>query len=144
MKHDVLRSVAHNIADSLACGNGFLIGLYHTDVYAEANQNPSGFITIDFLHGVVTEGGASQNLMEAIRLYRDVLPELCKKHGSSLSDFAGLTARYSSNPIGPHFIVTVTDRHGRKADAEYGGLDAQRVKMIDSKGRLRPKPVRRS
>jgi hypothetical protein len=27
MKHARLRSIGHNIADSLACGNGFMIGL---------------------------------------------------------------------------------------------------------------------
>jgi hypothetical protein len=146
MKHDVLRSIAHNIADSLACGNGFLIGLYqHSNVYEEANRSHSGFITVDFLSGVVTEGSSSESLMEVVRLYRDALAKLCKKHGYSLSDFASLTARYSTNRLGrPQFTVTVKDRHGQTSNTEYGGLDAQRTKRIDSNGRLRPKPVRRS
>jgi len=144
MKHDVLRSVAHNIADSLACGNGFLIGVYQTDVYAEADRSPSEGITIDFLRGVVIEGSPSDSLKGAVRLYRDALPELCEKHSLSVSDFAELTARYSTVPNGRRFIITVTDRNGRQSAAEYGGLDAQRTKMTDSLGRLRPKPVTRS
>ena len=146
MKHDVLRSIAHNIADSLACGNGFLIGLYsHSNVYEEASQSESGFVTVDFLNGVVTEGSASERLLEVVRLYRDALDKLCKKHGYSRSDFASLIVRYSTNRLGhPQFTVSVKDRHGRQSNTEYGGLDAQRTKMIDSSGRLRPKPVRRS
>lgn len=113
MKHDVLRSVAHNIADSLACGNGFLIGLYVTDVFAEANQSPSEGITIDFLRCIITEGDPSDGLMKAVRLYREALPELCKKHHLSVSDFAEFTARYSMVPDGRRFTITVTDRSGR-------------------------------
>lgn len=143
MKHDVLRSVAHNIADSLACGSAFLIGV-QSNVYAEARQNRSGSITVDFLRGVVTDGSPSQNLVEAIKLYRDALPELCEKHGLSLSDFAELTARYSISLSGRRFVVAITDRNGRRSSAEYGGIDGQRTKVIDREGRLRPKPIKRS
>lgn len=144
MKHDVLRSVAHNIADSLASGIGLLIGIYHSNIYAEASQSRSGSITIDFLRGVVTEGSPSQNLIEAINLYRDALPDLCEKHGLSLSDFAELTARYSRTPSGGRFVVSITDRNGRQSSTEYGGADGQRTKVIDREGRLRPRPIKRS
>lgn len=144
MKHDVLRSVAHNIAASLASGVGLLIGIYELDAFADARRSPGGFITVDFLQGAVTEGRCSRELAEAVRLYRNALPGLCEKQGVSLSDFAELTVRYSATPAASRFTVMVTDSAGRHSGAEYGGLDGQRVKTIDGEGRLRPKPVLRS
>ena len=144
MKHDVLRSIAHNVAASLAGGIGLLIGAYDLDVFGDARRSRGGVITIDFLHGVVTEGQASRALADAARLYRNALPNLCKKHGASLADFAELIVRYSAAPTTSHFVIMITDRNGRQSSAEYGGFDSQRVKMIDGEGRLRPKPVRRS
>jgi hypothetical protein len=47
MKFDELRSIAHNIADSLASGNGFLIGVYDMHLFGEASQSPEGFMTVD-------------------------------------------------------------------------------------------------
>ncbi len=35
MKHAVLKSVAHNIADSLASGIGLMIGIYEMDVFGD-------------------------------------------------------------------------------------------------------------
>ncbi len=51
MKFDELRSIGHNIADSLASGTGLLIGIYGTDIFGEASRSPERFITVDFLTG---------------------------------------------------------------------------------------------
>lgn len=144
MKHDVLRSVAHNLAASLASGVGLLIGVYELDVFGDAARSPGGFITVDFLRGCVRGGRPSTRLADAVRLYRKALPRLCQRQGVAVSDFVELTVRYSTTPIEPRFMVTVTDRNGRQSGVEYGGFDGQRVKMIDGGGRLRPRPVRRS
>jgi hypothetical protein len=144
MKHDVLRSIAHNLAASLASGIGLLIGVYELNVFGDARRSPGGLITIDFLHGVVADGRPSRQLADAVRRYRDALPGLCKRHGASVADFAELTVQYSATPIASRFLITVTDQNGRQSSAEYDGFDGQRVKMIDGEGRLRPKPVRRS
>ena len=37
MKFGELKSIGHNIADSLACGPGFLIGVYCTDIFIDGN-----------------------------------------------------------------------------------------------------------
>lgn len=42
MKHDVLRSVAHNVAASLASGVGLLIGVHQLDVFGDARRSPRG------------------------------------------------------------------------------------------------------
>ncbi len=56
VKHDELRSIAHNIADSFADGLGFPIGYYPTDVFGEAGKSPDGFVTVDFLRGAIVAG----------------------------------------------------------------------------------------
>ncbi|HET9638174.1 MAG TPA: hypothetical protein VFP12_03115 [Allosphingosinicella sp.] len=140
MKHAQLRSIAHNIADSFACGMGFMIGVYATDVYGEAAGSAGGAIAVDFLEGAVVEGDASCGLREAVALYRDALPGLCAKHGGSIDDFMALKVRYWSTRTDRRFAVTVEDPAGRRSTTEYGGVAAQRLKVIDGQGRLRPKP----
>ncbi|MEA3065858.1 MAG: hypothetical protein QOJ27_2310 [Sphingomonadales bacterium] len=140
MKHAQLRAIAHNIADSLACGMGFMIGVYQVDVFEEAAGSAFGAITVDLLEGTVAEGDPSSSLRRAVELYRDALPGLCAKHGGSIDDFRQLKVRYWSVHTGRRFAVTVEDASGRRSTTEYEGLAAQRLKVIDGFGRLRPKP----
>lgn len=140
MKHAQLRSIAHNIANSLACGMGFMIGVYEMDVFGEAAGSAGGAITVDFLAGTVVEGDPSWSLRGAVAMYRDALSGLCTRHGGSIDDFRQLEVRYWSIPTGRRFAVTVEDASGRRSTTEYGGLAAQRLKVLDRQGRLRPKP----
>jgi len=128
MKHDELRSIAHNISDSFACGMGFLIGVYATDIFGEAAKSPEGFITVDFLYGITTGGTPSTSLAKAIELYRDALPNLCASHGTSISSFRKLTARYSMDADDQRVIVEIEDEKGRASTDEYIGLSRRRVK----------------
>lgn len=144
MKHDELRSIAHNLADSFASGIGLLVGLYETDVFGEAGRSPSGLISIDFLTGTISGCQPSQSLAEAVARYREALPELCQKHETSVDAFRELTVRYSAGRSaedisGRRFVVTIEDQTGRRSSTEYGGLPGQRLKILDSLGRLRPK-----
>jgi hypothetical protein len=135
MKFDQLRSIGHNIADSLASGIGLPIGLYQTDVFGEARrQTGQGFIIVDFLLGTCASGAPSASLARAITLYRDALAELCKKHGTSPSAFRKLTAQYSMDALGRRFVVTVEDQYGHHADDEYVGIPGKR----QSSGSFRP------
>jgi hypothetical protein len=143
MKHDELRSIAHNLADSFMCGNGFLIGLYHIYLYDEVEKSAEGFITVDFLKGTTMGAQPSQSLARAVELYRDALPELCARHGASALEFAELSVRYFSAQGQKGFSVTITDLTGRQTTTDYEGIDSHRVKVLDGKGRIRPKPVQR-
>jgi hypothetical protein len=122
MKFGVLKSIGHNIAHSLACGNGFMIGVHGTDIYGEAAQSPEGFITVDFLTGGTTGAQPSTELIGALCLYSDALIDLCKKQGGDAAEFAVLTARFGTDmTYGPHFTVVVEDRKGRKSEEVYLG-----------------------
>ncbi len=136
MKHNDLRSIAHNIADSFASGMGFLIGVYGIDIFGEAQKSLEGYITVDFLNGTTTGGTPSQSLAKAIKLYSEALPDLCEKQGSTVSSFRSLTARYS---LTNHVVVTVEDEKGRQSTDEYVGIPLQRVKTTDGLGRIRTK-----
>lgn len=140
MKHDELRSIAHNIAASLASGNSFLVGVYDIDVFSEAAQSPEGFLTVNFLYGTTIGFQPSPSLTRTIKLYKVAVPRLCAKHGVSVAAFVEFTAQYFGSR---RFTVTIADRVGRRTTTEYGGFDGQRTKMLDSEGRLRPKPIRR-
>jgi hypothetical protein len=139
MKFDDLRSIGHNIADSLASGIGLLIGVYETDVFGEASRSPGGFLTVDFLAGRCEAGNPSLALASAVARYGVSLAELCKKHGASRSDFRRLTARYSSDPLDRRFTVTVEDRRGHRSVDEYVGSPGRRQKVLDALGRVRRK-----
>jgi hypothetical protein len=143
MKHDELRSVAHNAATSLAGGCSFLIGVYDLDVLAAAIQSPEGEVTVDFLRGTVSGAPSSSPLAKAVALFPAALPALCAKHGISASAFNEMTARYWATPQGIRFTVNVADQSGRATEADYGDYDGQRTKALDAVGRLRPKSIRR-
>jgi hypothetical protein len=66
MKHGALTSIAHNIADSMGSGIGFMIGLWDMAIYTEAAKSPNGYITVDLMTGAVSGGPTSQNLTKAI------------------------------------------------------------------------------
>jgi hypothetical protein len=137
MKFDELRSVGHNIADSLASGSGLLIGGPITNVYSEARRSPEGFITVDFLTGRTSGGRPSPSLARAIELYRDALLDLCGRHGTSPSKFRELTARYSVEKRAKRFIVTTADHQGRRQVDEYVGIPGKHIRTIERLGRVR-------
>ena len=137
MKIGILRAISHNIADSLGCGIGLLIGVYGMNVFAEARRSPGRAICIDFLTGTATRGKVSPPLAAAIAKYRDVLPVLCAKSGASIEDFRTLTACYSSETFNRRIVVRVRDRRGRCYVDEYIGTPARHVKVLDPRGRIR-------
>lgn len=122
MKIGILKSIGHNIADSLVSGIGLMIGVYQTDIFGEASRNSDGFITIDFLNGAVISGQTSESLRTAIKLYGDALPELCQKHGADKADFRKLEVRFGTNIYHQkRFIVAVEDNAGKSSiDTYYG------------------------
>jgi hypothetical protein len=139
MKFDELRSIGHNIADSLASGIGLLVGVYEMDVFGEARRSPARCIVVDFLSGKIVEGKASPSLARAIALYGQALPGLCEKHRASPAMFRELSARYSADAHGPRFVVTVEDHRGRRVVDEYVGAPGRRIRILDHLGRIRRK-----
>jgi hypothetical protein len=140
MKFAELKSIGHNIADSLGSGIGIMIGFYETDIYGEAARSADRYVLIDFLNGKSSGAPISQNLAKAISLYSQSLRELCKRHGTSVGAFAELTVRYTADAHGRRFFVTVVDRSGRRSTDEYQGRPGKRAKELDALGRIRPKP----
>lgn len=118
---------------------GWLIGYYDMDIYGEASASPYGHITVNFLTGEVTGGPASKSLSDAIERYREVLPGFCEKHGVSLAAFRELVVRFSGGPLGRRFEIAIQDQFGRRSTTSYRGVPAQRVKVLDGLGRVRPR-----
>jgi hypothetical protein len=138
MKHSQLRSIAHNIADSLASGIGLPIGVWMTNIFGEARRSPEGFITVNFLNGEIVGGKASGSLSRAVRRYSEALPDLCQKQGATVSHFRKLTARYSAD-LHRRVLVTIEDQNGRRSTDAYLGNPLGRVKTVDKLGRVRTK-----
>ena len=102
MKFGILKSIGHNIAESLASGIGLLIGVYEMDIFGEAAAAPEGFMEVDFLTGEASGGRPSCDLAQSLKLYAEALPGLCERHGADISEFRQLTARYSSQHSRTH------------------------------------------
>lgn len=137
MKHAVLTSIAHNIADSFASGAGFMIGVYEIDIWAAVAETPSRQMDIDFLTGECSPA-VSVHLARAIQLYAGALPDLCRRQDVDITDFAGLTARFVGAPPLHRVEITVTDGLGRTSNDAYFGVPLKRRKVLDRLGRLRP------
>ena len=136
MKFNVLRSIGHNIAYSLASGESMLIGNFQLRPFKEAGQSPNGFIHVNFLTG--TSSAGSLPFRRAIISFRKALPELCEKHGASLLVFRRLEAGYVFDAMPNRFFVTIEDQEGRSTTDEYAAL-GQRFRVLDPLGRIRRK-----
>jgi len=129
MKIGNLMSLGHNLADSMACGMGFIIGIYSMDIFGEAAASPEGHITVDFLTGTSTGVTPSSELSRAIVLYREALPQMCAKHGIELAQIQTLVARFGTDAVyGPHFKVTVEDLKGRQSTEQFVGIPGRRLR----------------
>jgi hypothetical protein len=139
MKTGELRSLGHNIADSLASGIGLMIGVYDVDVFAEAAAGPEGFIIVNFLDGTTFGSPVSVTLQRAIHLYREALPALCDKHRIVFSGIKTLNARFGTDQVyGRHFAVTVESAEGKKATDQYVGTPGRRLRRVRSSCLKRP------
>jgi len=137
MKHDQLCAVGHNLADSMASGLGFVIGYYPMDVFGEAALSPGGSIEVDFLHGRILRGVASDSLKAAAAHYAEALPEFCRMNGAEATDFEALSASFDATAFQRRVFLKVTDRRGRRSTTEYVGVPLKRVRVLDSLGRIR-------
>src|SRR3989344_6770628 len=130
MKFGELKSIGHNIADSLGSGICILVGYYEIDIFAEAAGSPAGYIEVDFLSGTSSGSPTSPTLTKVIRLDRDALDRLCASHGTRASAFAELTARFATDSrYERHFSVTIEDRSGRRSVDEYLGRPGRKIKV---------------
>jgi len=137
MKFGTLKSIGHNIAESLASGIGMMIGVYEMDVFGEAAAAPQGYIEVDFLTGEASGASPSPDLARALKLYAQALPELCRRHGVEPTAFRRLSARFSGKPRFERYSVVVEDQSGRTSTDEYVGLPGKRPKVLDHLGRVR-------
>ena len=134
MRLGVLKSIGHNLADSLASGIGLMIGVYDLDVFAEAARQEPGFIEIDFLSGEMCGSPASESLTRAVNLYMAALPGLCIKQGATVGDFARLRARFGTDSIvGPYFRVCLEDSLGHTSDEIFIGSPGRRFRQRRTK-----------
>jgi hypothetical protein len=128
VKFGNLKSLGHNIADSVACGLGFPIGFFIMNVFAEAESGEPGYIEIDFLSASTKGAAASSSLKRAIELYSQALPDLASKHGIEVKDIKTLSARFGTDPVfGRHFTVTVESTGGRSSTDRYVGITGKRM-----------------
>ncbi|GGC65763.1 hypothetical protein [Undibacterium terreum] len=133
MKFGNLKSLAHNVADSMASGLSFVIGIYEINVFAEAAASEDGHITIDFLTGATTGAIPSDSLRRAIFLFRDAIPQMCEKHGIELAYIKSLVVRFGTDSAyGPHFRVTVENSAGKRSTEQYVGTPGQRLRLRNS------------
>ena len=139
MRHNRLHSVAHNFADSQASGIGFVIGVFVTNVFADAARNGADGLVIDFLSGVIFADHCSAELRNAVPLYRKAFPGFCDKHDVKVSDYRTFHARFIASAPTHRYIVTVEDDRGRISSREYEGASGRRVMQSDALRRLRPK-----
>jgi hypothetical protein len=129
MKFGELKSIGHNIADSLESGIGLLNGVNGTDIFGEALGSPEGHITVDFLSGTSEGGKPSKTLEKGIYECRSALAKLCERHGVEISAFKKLTARYDVDRVyGGRFTVTVEDQKGRRSVDQYAGMSGRRLR----------------
>ncbi|MEB1608650.1 hypothetical protein VDQ74_01870 [Xanthomonas campestris pv. campestris] len=122
-----LTSFAHNVADSLASGTCFMVGVLGVDIHGEAAASTIGHITVDFLQGTSSGSPVSADLRFAIERYSQQLPELARRNGIDHDEIAVMTARFGTDlTAGAHFLVTVQTVDGRRSVDQYVGFPGRR------------------
>jgi hypothetical protein len=138
MKHDQLRSIGHNLADSLASGSSLLFQIFGPDLFHAVRETPERCIVVDLLAGVVTAGRVPPSWDRVIARSPDALAHLCNKHGASPGMFFELTAHYSVGRLSEcRTVLALTDNQGRRSQDTYVGMPGRRVMTRDDLGRLR-------
>ncbi|WP_282608613.1 hypothetical protein [Pelagibius sp. Alg239-R121] len=137
MKHKQLHSIAHNFADSLASGLGFVVGMFGTDVFADAASNDDGVVSVDFLNGTIKGRTVDDRLPRAISLYQKAFPQFCAKHGATESNFRQFEVRFTHLAPTTGFAVTIEDDKGRVSTEDYVGTPGKRIVKLDALGRRR-------
>jgi hypothetical protein len=143
MKHGQLRSVAHSIADSLACGISLMTGFYDLRIYDDAMRSENGVLTVDLLNGRVVTGTPSTNVASAVLRIPKEFDRLCSAKGLARSDCRRALAHFHANPITQEFTLVVEDSSGRITEADFQGAPARRVMELDHLGRIRRRAIRR-
>lgn len=106
-----------------------MIGVYDTDVFAEAASTDSGSVSVNFIDGQVGGGTVSDSLRGAVLRYREALPNLCAKHGLNFDEIKVLEACYGTDRVyGRHFNVTVEATDGRQSVDRYIGVPGRLTK----------------
>jgi hypothetical protein len=126
MKFDVLASIGHNLADSVASGASYLFNFWDQHVFRDVKNDPQGRIEIDFIAGRVIGGQASNELHLVVSHSSEVLRGLCEKHSVSPDAFRRLTAAMIADSE-PQFAVTIEDQRGRCRTDTYRGSPGKRV-----------------
>ena len=130
MKIGNLKSLGHNLADSLASGLGLMIGLWRTDIFGEAAAGNEGYIVVDFLNGTTLGSPVSESLQGAVKRYSEILPEYCAKHNIDHNDIHTLKARFGTDRVyGRHFTVSVVSADGRKSTDQYYGAPGKSLRQ---------------
>jgi hypothetical protein len=123
MRFGTLRSIAHNLGDSISTGLGLPIGFYGYDIFDEARNSSQGFIEIDFINGVMQGAMPSPVLSDALLQYARWFQVLAAKHGATIDDFTQLTLRFAdADAYGRHFVATIADQRGRSDSTVYDGM----------------------
>jgi hypothetical protein len=115
----------------------FVIGVWSVDVFGEAVASKDGVIEVDFLHGRIVRGDASDSLRSAAARFAEVLPEFCRKSGADVADFNALSAAFERSSLGPCVSLKVADRKGHCSVTEYAGWPLKRLRELDNLGRVR-------
>jgi hypothetical protein len=127
MKIGKLTSFGHNVADSLASGICFMVGIYSTDIFQEAAASTEGYIAVDFIAGSTSGSPVSPDLSHAIQRFSESLPELAKQHGLDPLKIKVVSARFGTDAVlGHHYRVTVESTDGRRSVDQYVGVPGKR------------------
>lgn len=141
MKHGVLRAAVQNVAASLASGMSTLTGFYTLDLYGDAARSRNQKLTVDFITGRIVEGRPQSSTVLAARKSKAALRHILKQSNGSIDDLLEANATYYANRT---FTVTITDASGKQTTGDYRDYDGRRVSELDSLGRIRRRPLRRS
>ena len=128
-RHGTLHMVAHNLADSIAGGLSFVLGVYEVAIWAEAQRAPRTGVVIDVLSGSVIEGPMDRpHPVEIAKACGAAFPRFCRQNDVRTEDYRLCHLRFLPAP--PRYEVTVKDQRGRQSMRRYRGSPGRRERSL--------------
>lgn len=141
MKHDALRSAAHNIADSLASECSSYLGYREIKLWDAVDRQPAHSLLFDALTGEAIDAEIDADLRRDLADFSIFVGALLRDQSCNPEDVTTLRIEFRRSSLEPlsrkEVRVTVAQRNGRQSTDIYLGAVLKRPRLVDSRGRIR-------
>ena len=140
MKKSHLRSVVHNLTDSLSSECSTFLGYAYSGLWEHIDRLPAQRLEVDLLTGVSTPP-VSTELQQHLKNFAHEVPKFLRGQHCDLSELSALRVEFRRSlmalPSRKEAIISIERTDGSKIVDRYVGDPLKRPQYLDIQGRRR-------